>query len=76
MTLIHYYRRQYCSFWGVKDPLTHPKVVHDLDSLLELYRSVHCNIVVETWTNRELLWQWRPVVLTPYADKGQQYSDD
>ena len=51
-------------------PLTHPKVVHDLHGLLELYRNVHCNVVVETWTNGELLWQWRPVVLTPCVDKG------
>lgn len=50
--------------------LTHPKVVHDLDRLLELYRNVHGNVVVETWADRELLWQWRPVVLTSCVDKG------
>lgn len=64
------YRRQYLD---VSDnTLTHPKVVHDLDGLLELYRNVHCNIMVETWANRELLWQWRPVVLTPCVDKGNK----
>lgn len=52
--------------------LTHPKVVHDLDGLLELYGNVHCNIMVETWANGELLWQWRPVVLTPCVDKGNK----
>lgn len=47
--------------------LTHPKVVHDLHSLLELYRNVHRNVVVETRANRELLWQRRPVVFTSCA---------
>lgn len=52
------------------DLLTHPQVVHDLDGLLKLYRNVHCDVVVETRANREILWQWRPVVLTPYVNKG------
>lgn len=38
------------------DSLTHPKVIHNLHGLLELYRNVHCNIMVETWANGELLW--------------------
>lgn len=42
--------------------LTHPDVVHDLDSLLEIYRDVHCDVMVETGTHRELLWERRPVV--------------
>lgn len=42
--------------------LTHPDVVHDLHSLLELHRDVHCDVVVETWAHGELLRKRRPVV--------------
>ena len=48
---------------GIKKlQLTHPEVVHDLDCLLKLYRDVHGDVVVETRTRRELLWERRPVV--------------
>lgn len=54
---------------GLSEPLTHPKVVHDLHSLLELYGNVHGNVVVKTRANRELLRQRRPVVLTSCVKK-------
>jgi len=53
-----------------EDPLTHPKVVHDLDGLLELHRNIHRDVVVEALANGELLRQRRPVVLTACVDNG------
>ena len=46
----------------IKALLTHPEVVHDLDRLLKLDRNVHGDVVVETRTHGELLWEGRPVV--------------
>lgn len=48
----------------MRDSLTHPEVVHDLDGLLELDGNVHGDVVVETRADRELLRQGGPVVLT------------
>jgi len=50
--------------------LTHPEVVHNLDSLLKIYWYVHSDIMIETRANGEPLRQWRPVVLTACADKA------
>lgn len=55
-------------FSSLKNPLTHPKVVHDLNSLLELYGNVHGNVVVETWPDGEFLRQWGPVILASCED--------
>jgi len=41
---------------------THPEVVHDFDRLLKLYRNIHGDVVVETRTHGEFLWEGRPVV--------------
>lgn len=57
---------------GLSDPLTHPKVVHDLHSLLELYGNVHGNVVVETRANGELLRHRRPVVLTSWVNQKKR----
>lgn len=52
-----------CGFMiRMKVALTHPEVVHDLHGLLELYRNVHCDVVIEAGSHRELLRQRRPVV--------------
>lgn len=58
---LRFLRRQY---WVVRDLLTHPEVVHDLDGLLVLDGNVHGDVVVETRADGELLWQGGPVVLT------------
>lgn len=42
--------------------LTHPEVIHDLDSLLKIYGDVHGDVVVEAGTHGELLREGRPVV--------------
>lgn len=42
--------------------LTHPEVIHELDSLLELHWDVHRDVVVEAGTHREALRERRPVV--------------
>lgn len=42
--------------------LTHPEVIHELDSLLKLHRDVHRDVVVEAGTHGEALRERRPVV--------------
>lgn len=63
-----YVTEHVASLFFLGNPLTHPKVVHDLDSLLKLYGNVHCNVVVETWPNGEFLRQWGPVILASCKD--------
>lgn len=61
----------------MQDPLTHPEVVHDLNSLLVLDGNVHGDVVVETRADGELLWQRGPVVLTACGwRKGQRSKDN